>query len=182
MAPDEPTRTTESPTDANPYTPPRPIVGDTTPAQFSLLTLLLVTTLVAVCMGVTVAAPGWGLLLSALAAPALVRTMLATVKQKKAGIVLSLSQKLAVFGVSLCVMVMIGVAAVVAFEAGCWGTALVWDGVSGAPNLDSMLITSVSIGSLLALITIVWLLWLTRPRKPAAFVPPSPDPRPPTPA
>src|SRR6187402_3410953 len=46
------------------------------PAQFSLETLMLVITLVAVCLGMIAATPGLGVLVSVVAAPALIRTLI----------------------------------------------------------------------------------------------------------
>src|SRR5436309_11478722 len=63
--------------EVNPYSSPRPIANEKIGLQFSLATLFLVTTLAAVCLGVFALSPGLGVLVSIVAAPALVRTMVA---------------------------------------------------------------------------------------------------------
>jgi hypothetical protein len=163
--------------EVNPYaSPPAAALAAASPAQFSLVTLLLVITLVAVCLGVTMAAPGLGVLLMVLAAPALVRTMVAGVRQKQVGARMTTAEKMAAFCVSLLVMVMIGVAAVAAFEIACWGSCALAASVWGEG--EPALMTGLVAGGVAGVAAIGWLLWLTRPRKPHA---PSKAPPPPGP-
>jgi hypothetical protein len=125
---------------------------------------MLVITLVAVCLGVTMAAPGLGVLLMVLAAPALVRTMVVGFKQKQVGARLTTAEKVASFCVSLAVMVMIGVAAVAAFEIACWGSCALVAAIAGEG--ESALWTGLIAGGIAGVGAIGWLLWITRPRKP----------------
>jgi hypothetical protein len=150
---------------ANPYAlPPASALAAASPAQFSLVTLMLVITLVAVCLGVTMAAPGLGVLLMVLAAPALVRTMVVGFKQKQVGDRLTTAEKVASFAVSLAVMVMIGVAAVAAFQIACWGSCALVAAIAGEG--ESALWTGLIAGGIAGVGAIGYLLWITRPRKP----------------
>ena len=159
----------------NPYVSPPAQALAVSPAQFSLSTLLLVMTLVAVCLGVTMAAPGLGVLLIVLALPALVRTVVSGLKQKQAGAPYTPSEKIAAYCVSLMVMLMVGVAGGIAFEIACWGSGLLVIGIGGDQNLEAGLITGVALGSIAGIGVLVWLLYLTRPRKPTITHPPTPD-------
>ena len=160
---------------ANPYATPAPALT-VSPAQFSLATLLLVTTLVAVCLGVTMAAPGWGIALIVLSVPALIRAMFSGLRQKQAGAPYTTAEKIATFLVSLLVMVMIGVAAIVAFEIACWGSGMLVIGIGGERNLEAGLVTGITVGSVAGIGVLIWLFYLTRPRKPTAARPLPPDP------
>ena len=95
---------------------------------FSLSSLFLVMTLVAVGAGVFAAAPGLGILFVILATPALVRTMVVTSRQKTSGIATTPSQKIAAFlgsvGVVLLVILSIGVALFTACWTACAGGAV----------------------------------------------------------
>ena len=68
----------------NPYASPLP-TQDNLAWQFSLSSLFLITTLIAVCLGVTLLMPGLGVLLWIFAVPALVRTVIDIRKHKRRG-------------------------------------------------------------------------------------------------
>src|SRR5437870_10255314 len=68
----------------NPYASPRPI-GENSPLQFSIASLLLVTTLVAVCLGVFLQSPGLGIFLSVMTLPAVIRTIIDVAQRKRGG-------------------------------------------------------------------------------------------------
>jgi hypothetical protein len=134
--------------------------------QFSIATILLVTTLIAVCLGVFRISPGLGLAIVAFAAPALIRTFVVGVQQKRVGQSLSIGEKLTAFVASLGIMILVGIAGVVAFQIACWGTC----GLISAANSRSIIsdagfMASVVVGSLAALAIGVWILWATRPRR-----------------
>lgn len=108
----------------DPYAPPAEIVlapGSGT-AQFSLATILLVTTLVAVCLGVFRISPGFGVIVVVLATPALVRTIVAGTREKQRGHRLSVAEKIGTFAASFGVMILACVAGIAAFLAACFGT------------------------------------------------------------
>jgi len=107
-------RLKEPPAQPNPYASPRPI-GDYA-AQFSLASLFLVMTLVAVCLGVFMLAPGLGILLAVAATPALVRTTFTASYYKQAGASLTTAWKIKAFLVSLFIMLAVGTATFVAFQ------------------------------------------------------------------
>src|SRR5262245_23246115 len=72
--------------------------------QFSIATILLVTTLIAVCLGVFRLSPGFGIAMICFAAPALIRTFIVGVQQKRVGQRLSIGDKLTAFAASLGIM------------------------------------------------------------------------------
>lgn len=158
-----------SPTDADPFAQPAAAADPLGSGQFSLATILLVITLIAVCLGVFRISPGFGLAMIAFSVPALIRTFVAGVQQKRTGQRLTVGDKLTAFAASMGIMVLVGIAAVIAFQIACWGTC----GVISLANSRSIISdngfeVAVAIGSLAALAIGGWILWLTRPRKPRA--------------
>ena len=151
-------------------TPGVPTAGDGTrsvPATYSLATILLVITLIAVCLGVFRLSPGFGVAIVCFTVPALIRSIVVGVQHKRAGARLTIGEKLTAFAASLGIMVLVGIAGFIAFQIACWGTCGVFAATSSsrsAPS-ESLFIVSVSIGSLAALAVGIWILWLTRPRK-----------------
>lgn len=136
------------------------------PLQFSLATILLVMTLIAVCFGAFGISPGLGLAVAAFAAPALIRTLVVGAQQKRAGQRLSIADKLTAFLASLGIMILVAVAAIVAFQIACWGTC----GIIAAADSQSLVdeagfIASVVVGSAAAIAVGIWILWATRPRR-----------------
>lgn len=131
--------------------------------QFSLATILLVITLVAICLGTFRLSPGMGIWVVIVATPALVRTFIAGIRQKSAGHRLTLGEKILAFIASAGIIILIGVAAVVAFEIACWGScALV---AAAAGEGEPAMMTGIVLGGIAALVTTIALLWVTRPRK-----------------
>ena len=143
------------------------------PAQFSLETLLLVITLVAVCLGMIMAEPGLGIVVAIVATPALVRTLVAGYQQRKAGTPMTLGEKLLTFAASTGVAVAVLVTGGTAFAAACVGSCFVALGVSQGGSgpgwnqtfeqvvIPGLLIFSATIG----LATAGWLFWVLRPRR-----------------
>src|SRR5262245_47531384 len=87
----------------NPFAPSAAIGPHAEPAagQFSIATVLLVTTLVAVCLGVFRLSPGFGLAMIAFSAPALIRTFIVGVRYKQTGQRLSIGEELPASGAAM---------------------------------------------------------------------------------
>ncbi len=138
------------------------------PAQFSLESLMLVITLVAVCLGMLVAAPGLGVLVSVVAAPALIRTLIAGYRERAAGGKLTLGEKLIAFLASTGITIAVLSAGATAFAAACFASCMVVLGVSsgggGGPQ-ESLIYAAFGFSTLVALAVTIWLFWLLRPRK-----------------
>ena len=98
--------------------PPRPAVRRE--GSFSLSSLLLIMTLVAICCGLLVAAPGLGVVASVLLAPVLVRTAMVVRRREAAGERVSSGEKIALATTSLVVaLVLVGVVGFAAFCCFC---------------------------------------------------------------
>ena len=138
--------------------------------QFSIATVLMITTLIAVCLGVLRLSPGFGIAVIVFAVPALIRTVVVGVQTKSAGKRLSIGDKLTAFVASLGLMILVAIAGVIAFQIACWGTCgLITATVSssmGSSGGDALLWTCVGIGTAAALAVGTWILWATRPRRP----------------
>ena len=86
-------------------------------ASFSLSTMLLITTLIAICCGLLVAAPGLGVIVCVLLAPVLVRTAKVVRRREEAGVRVSSSEKIGLAATSFVVAMVL--ATVVGFAAFC---------------------------------------------------------------
>jgi len=138
--------------------------------QFSITTLLLVTTLTAICLGLGVANPWVGIPLSVLAAAALVRTIWIGRVHLLQGLAFELPEKVGWFVISLGVILRAVFAAVVVFVAVAELGSMV------ARTLLEYGLPRTSAGQigyrLLALSALfvapltagIWFLWATRPR------------------
>jgi hypothetical protein len=138
-------------------------------STFGLSTLFLVITVIAVCLGVFVAAPGLGILLAVIAVPAFVRTSAATSAQEQsAGRPVDVPDKVGLFLGSIGIMLLIGLAGFGAFFAACWAScaALSVTGAfrRGGGNSGLLLVNLFAGGIALALVG--WLLWKTWPHRP----------------
>jgi tellurite resistance protein TehA-like permease len=89
------------------------------PLTYSLSTLFLIVTLACVCCGLIAAAPGLGIPVAVLVAPALFRTLAETRQQQRLGEKPTAEDKIGSFFVSLTVMFGVLVAAGVAFFTAC---------------------------------------------------------------
>ena len=115
-----------------PAATPRPVARDkASVSSFSLTSLMLVMTLVAVCLGLFVVAPGLGVLLSIAAVPALARTAVLIKRGARSGQATTASDKMWLFAASMGGVIVAGVAASVAFfgacVAACFGVVAVVD-------------------------------------------------------
>ena len=140
--------------------------------QFSIETLLLVTTLSAVCLAVTVGMPPLGVWLSIIAAAALVRTLIVGKQYQAAAMPFPAAEKVSEFLTSVGIMIL---ALVVWFLAlltvGCSGglaIAMVSDVWSPSPKHQILHSTLFVLFWLVAIFLPIaaagWFLWITRPR------------------
>ena len=90
------------------------------PFQFGISSLLLITTLVAVVMSVSVMVPGIGIALAVLATPALARTYVLSRRSRADGKPASAGEKVALFMMCLGIATLIALATGAAFFAACF--------------------------------------------------------------
>jgi hypothetical protein len=144
----------------NPYAAPAP-VGP--PGTFSLATMLLVVTGLAVVFGLMTVAPGVGILLLALMVPALVRTQAATRRDdERSGRSSTISDKIGTFVISLALMILIAIGAMVAFLAACFfSCAAVASGSMGSQSEFLILVIPIGVAALVG----VGLIYRSWPRQ-----------------
>ncbi|MCA9101693.1 MAG: hypothetical protein KDA63_11110 [Planctomycetales bacterium] len=129
--------------------------------QFSLATLLLVTTFVAVLLGVTARAPGLGVTLAIVATPALIKTARIGHRRKAAGAPLSAGDKAITFAAALGIVIATVVAAGGAFFFTCLGVFALSE-TQRLADIDKTLMVAIPIGSVVALLILAFglrLLW-----------------------
>jgi hypothetical protein len=155
----------------DPYSPPAEIalVPGSGAAQFSLATILLVTTLVAVCLGVFRISPGFGVIVVVLATPALVRTIVAGTREKQRGHRLSVAEKIGTFVASFGVMILACVAGIAAFLAACFGTCGLATAMNSAgpdsagPESEWLFITALVVSTAIGLFVVGLVIYAMRP-------------------
>ena len=140
---------------ANPYAPPRP-TGEHLAAQFSLETLFLVMTLVAVCFGAFLLAPGLGVFVAIVAVPALARSFMVGYRYKQVGMRLTTNEKIGAFALSFLLVWEAGLLGCIAFIAVCTGTGLIGLSLGGE---ESVWITAPGMGAIAGLAVAGWLFW-----------------------
>ena len=145
--------------------------GKPMPFQFSIETLLLVTTLVAVCLGASLAVPGLGIPVSIIAVPALIRTLVASHQQRSVGHKLSLVEKVLTFLASTGVMIAVVAAGGAAFFATCTVALLAAAGIEqaggqGGQAFEAIIMPGLILSTIAGLAVASWIFWITRPRKP----------------
>ena len=140
------------------------------PWQFSLESLLLVITLVAVCMGMIVAMPGIGVLAAIVAAPALIRTLMVGYQERRLGHKQSMGEKVLAFLASTGVAIAVLLAGASAFGAACFASCLVVLGLestrgggAGGQWMDYAIWVAIGFSAIIGLGTAGWLFWITRP-------------------
>jgi hypothetical protein len=112
-------------------------------------------------------------LVSVVAAPALIRTLMAGYQEKAAGSKLSLGEKVVAFLASTGVTIAVLSAGATAFLAACFASCLVVLGVSnvgpgpggGVINEEVLIFSALGFSILVGLAVSIWLFWLLRPRK-----------------
>lgn len=144
-------------------TPGTTVVRDPGAGQFSLATIFLVITLIAVCLGTFHIAPGLGVLVMIVAGPAMIRACVVGIKEKRAGHPLSIGEKLVAFFASTAIVILVGVAGFIAFQIACWGACAAVAGIQNKGG-DVAVWSGVIIGAAAGIGVIGWLFWLTRPR------------------
>jgi len=82
---------------------------------FSLESVLMITTLIAVCLGLGTLGPVWGILLAVISAPAVMRTIGVRTRRKIAGKPMGLYDKASVFLASVALVYAIGIATAATF-------------------------------------------------------------------
>jgi hypothetical protein len=157
---------------AEPVQPPR--VGS---LQFSIQSLLLITTLIAVCLGALVSVPGLGILALIIAVPALVRTFVTGAAMKREGHKLTTTDKIMTFFASAAIAWAALAAAGVAFCATCTVTLFtglaVGEAAGGSLPIDAalsnaLLWTAIILCAAVSLAAFIGMFWITRPYIPKA--------------
>jgi hypothetical protein len=121
---DESTTGREAAAPQNPYASPAP-ASDHLDRTFSLTSMFLWTTLVAVVMGVASFAPGLAIMLAVLSLPAAARTIGAVYRRKqRRGGSIGAAEKVETFIASLGIVLAIVVGAITAFTAVCFPLGL----------------------------------------------------------
>ena len=102
--------------------PAEPLARTTEPGSwtFSLSSLMLVMTLIAVTLGVGAQEPGLGFAFALLVAPAAIRTSVAAARRRRAGTGMGVTEKLWAFAASLGIVLATAVSGGAAFYATCW--------------------------------------------------------------
>jgi hypothetical protein len=155
--------------------PPRPEPPRQGLLQFSIGTLLLVTTLIAVCLGVSVAVPPLGIPLSIVAAGGLLRTCVVGKHMQRLGLHFSVEEKLIEFVISCGVMIAaLGVGLLAIAATGCLGgmAAVSLEQIrrAGGPSdwsealVAALAVVYVGLAIGAPIGSVVWVLWATRPR------------------
>jgi hypothetical protein len=143
------------------------------PLQFSLESLLLVTTLIAVCLGAAVSMPGLGMVALFVAVPALVRTCLTGVAAKQTGQRLTATDKIMTFFASSAITLAAFLAAGIAFFTACTVSVLTGAAVAqvagSSPPVDAvaqfLILIAVILCCAVSIAAFVGIFWTTWPRK-----------------
>jgi hypothetical protein len=150
----------------------QPIVPQRQGPTFGLSGLFLFITLVSVCLGVGMAAPGLAVLLAVIAVPALVRASASAKREQAAGRQPDIFDRIGLFASSMGIIALIALAGCVAFFAACLGSCALIE-VTGAFRSrtalfnigDSGLFLINIVSGSLALALVGWLFWKTWPRR-----------------
>ena len=153
----------------------RPVPSPDAPLQFSLETLLLVTTLIAACLGITVAVPPLGLIASFLAAGGFVRTLFVAKQFQQQGLPFGIGEKITTFIISCGVVIGAIVLGLLTLLTLIWlgvvAVRLADELVDASSNLPLVIFSILGGFYFLVVIwgpiwTTAWFLWATRPREP----------------
>jgi len=131
------------------------------PFQFGLSSLLLITTLAAVVMSVSVMVPGIGIVLAIIATPALIRTYVLVQRSREDGKLASVQEKTLLFLACLGISALIALATGAAFFVTC----LVGVFAGSAGKIDTSVTIGLIVGTLAGLIVLIPLMvnWFKRP-------------------
>jgi hypothetical protein len=129
--------------------------------------MLLITTLAAVVMSVSVMAPGIGIALAVVATPALVRTYMLTRHRRDSDKPVAAGEKIVLFMMCLGIATLIALAAGAAFFVTCFFGFGVTSAGIGKGSLDAGVTIGVILGTIAGLVVLIVLLvkWLRRPAK-----------------
>ncbi|HEX6963828.1 MAG TPA: hypothetical protein VF175_18315 [Lacipirellula sp.] len=126
-------------------------------ASFSIATLLLATTVVAICAALVAEAPGIGITMCILLAPVLVRTAMVVRRREAAGKRVSAGEKIGLiltsFVVINVIVAVVGFAAIGTFCAVCLGTV-------GALDEASMVVAGISALVITVALLVVMVRWV----------------------
>lgn len=125
---------------------------------FSLASMMMFVTLVAVVMGLFSVAPGLGLLSVIALAPAALRYAWEIQRRKSRGQATTMNQKAVVFAASLGMVVVAGVAAATAFCATCFG-GFFTGGALAPPGRYDFLIVGAVVGGTIGAILALWVFY-----------------------
>jgi hypothetical protein len=140
--------------------PLRPAEHKRSGETFGLSTLFMFITLVAVCLGVAMTAPGLGIFLAIVCVPAFIRAGARVTRYEASGQRTDPFDRFSFFLGSLGMILLIGLAGCAAFFAACLAACPV---VLGTNN-ERLIVPFLILASIAALAVIVWLLRRTWPR------------------
>jgi hypothetical protein len=133
-----------------------PVIPESPVSQrgFSLASLMMLVTLVAVVFGMFSIAPGAGLLTVIALVPAGFRYAYEMRRLKSSGAATTLNQKIVVFVASLAMVVIAGVAAAIAFCAVCFGGVFAGDALAPPEQYEYLIggaLIGITVGTALGL-------------------------------
>jgi hypothetical protein len=134
------------------------------PATYTLSTLFLYVTLACVFCGLIAAAPGLGIPLAVLVTPALVRTMFASRLRETQGLPVTAEHKIEAFALSFGLMILVTIAAGVAFFAACSAVCVSVEGAQGMSD-NARVTMGLGAGALAAIGVGILILVRTWPRR-----------------
>ena len=114
--------------------------------QFSLGTILLILTLIAVCLGVYHQWPGLGVIVAAMATPALIGTIAMGAGRRQRGLPMTTADKIVTFSAMFGVLFLVLISAVAALLVACGYLALGMEGMQGRQWIVGLLIV-IAIGT-----------------------------------
>ncbi len=129
--------------------------------QFGLSTLLLIVTLFCLCLGLIAIAPGLIVPIVVIVVPALIRTSVASRVSGQTSTV----DKVASFSASLGIVVLIWIAGLIAFGAACTLIVVGGAALDFSDNVVGMLLLLGVVAVIGAFALMIWLLYLSWPRK-----------------
>jgi hypothetical protein len=135
-------------------------MSDSAPFQFGLSSMLLITTLVAVIMSVSVMVPGIGIALAVVSVPALLRTYVLIRRKREKGETVTNQDKAVLFVLCLGIAVTIAIATGAAFLVPCLVSTFAGGAIG---NSENGLVVGAMIGAISGLVaSLALLIYLLR--------------------